>query len=134
MGFKMVGLEDANKGFNILKREMETAAGDTVKDGTDVLYDQSQIQVPVDTTALKNSGRRIYHSQTGPKRSMGIKYGFSGEGPNIIDYAAAVHEIIKASHVSPTKAKYVEDPLVQNIGEYKSISAMACKKAVGRSF
>lgn len=134
MGMEVRGWEDANRGFNNLKKRLEDAAGEAVKDSTDILYDESQIQVPVETGWLKSSGRRIYHSQTGPSRSMGIRYGYPGEGPNVLDYAAAVHEILKASHKSPTKAKYVEQPLVENIRNYMRVSVMACERAVSEAF
>lgn len=134
MGMEVKGWQEANRGFNKLKSELPDAAQETVDNSTDILYEDSQVQVPKKTGDLAKSGRRIYHSQNGPKRSTGIRYGYPGEGPNVLDYAAAVHEILKASHAPPTKAKYVEGPLVENIKRYKSAGADACQNAVERAF
>jgi hypothetical protein len=134
MGMEVRGYEEAMRGFNKLKDELEQAAEDAVNDSTDLLYDESQIRVPKKTGELAKSGRRIYHSQSGPKRSTGIRYGYPGEGPNVLDYAAAVHEILKASHAPPTAAKYVEGPLVEHIKQYHSFAADASEDAVRRAF
>lgn len=134
MGFKLSGYMETTRKFNHFRREIQDAAGEGAQKSSGELYRDSQKQVPRDTNALASSGRYIYHSQSGPRRSTGIKYGYPGEGDNILDYAAAVHEILKASHAPPTKAKYVEDPLVQGIPVYKSLSALACRGAVKRSF
>lgn len=134
MGMRLKGMTEAQKGFVKLKKELPEAADETADKSTDLLYKESQKQVPVKTSALKNSGRKIDHSRSGPKRSIGVKYGYPGEGEGVLDYAAAVHEILKASHAPPTKAKYVEEPLVQGVREYESLGGMACQRAVGRSF
>ena len=122
------------EGTERLKHEMEDAAGETVDKGTDLLMFASQMQVPRATGELAASAKKKEHSMTGPRRIMGVHYGGGALNSNGESYPAAVHEILKASHPLPTKAKYVEDPLVENIKQYKSISAMACQKAVGRAF
>ena len=133
MGFKM-DFAPVIAGTEKLKDELEEAAGETVDKSTDVLMFESQIQVPREHGTLAASARKTHRDMSGPTRSMGVKYGEGALNSNGESYAAAVHEILKASHALPTKAKYVEDPLVEGIKRYKSIAIMACEKAVGRSF
>jgi len=137
MGMSVKGLQKAINGCTALENKLGGAAQDTVDDSTDHLYEESQIQVPKKTGKLAASGRKILHKTSGPRRSAGIKYGEDvpdSSDEDVLDYAAAVHEILKASHASPTKAKYVEDPLVEGVTEYKRAGVTACKKAVRESF
>jgi hypothetical protein len=91
------------------------AAPDHVKQWTDnellgVAYDvfnESQRQVPVDTGTLKNSG---HVSSDGDE--INISYGGAAAG-----YALWVHENLTARHKPPTKAKFLEDPFNEKIGE-----------------
>lgn len=134
MGMKLKGEKKAIQGFTKMKRILPDEVGKGVETCTRLLYRQSQIQVPKKTRALANTAHFVEHLTTGYKRSRGVRYGEPGEGEGIIDYAAAVHEILKASHAAPTKAKYVEDPLVAGIPRYKGYLATASKRAVRRSF
>lgn len=134
MGMEIRGYDEADRGLEKLKEELGEAAQDGVDDGTDLLMDESQIQVPKKTGALSGSAEFVEHSNSGPKRSRGVKYGRTALNDQGESYAAAVHEILKASHAPPTKAKYVEAPLVENIKTYGRFTAAACRRAVGRSF
>lgn len=134
MGMRIRGAQKAVNGVGRLKKRIEEAAQEGVDEGVDLVYAQSQIEVPKDTGALQATGQKVNKSRTGPRRSGAVRYGEPGEGEGIIDYAAAVHEILKASHAAPTKAKFVEDPLVQNVPGTKKATAAAAKKAVRRSF
>lgn len=127
-------MQKAINGFDRLVENIQDAAGDGVDDGIDVAFAQSEIEVPKETGALLATGMKIVDSATGPTRSKAFRYGEPGEGPGVIDYAAAVHEILKASHAPPTKAKFVEDPLVQSIPATKVATIKAAKKAVRKSF
>lgn len=134
MGMRVKGLIKAMNGCDRLVKEMPRAAGDGVDDSVDNLMKKSQRQVPKETGALAETAHIVNHITGGYKRSKGVRYGQPGEGEGIIDYAAAVHEILKASHKSPTKAKYVEDPLVQGVPYDKRAVKKAVKSAVRRSF
>lgn len=134
MGMEVKGWDEANRGFNKLKSELPDAAGDAVDDSVDVLYDASQIQVPKKTGDLAASAKEIAHSQSGSRRSKGIRYGDGALNSSGESYAAAVHEILKASHAPPTGAKYVEQPLVENIKTYSALAADHSEDAVRRSF
>lgn len=135
MGMEITGWDEANRGFNRLKSYgLGDAAGEGVDDSIDILYDASQIKVPVETGDLKASAKEIHHSQSGPKRSKGLRYGDGALNSSGESYAAAVHEILKAKHAPPTGPKYVETPLVENIKQYLRLSSMACQRAVDRAF
>lgn len=134
---RILGLQKAINGCDRLEKNLEEAAQDTVDAGTEVLMKESQIQVPKKTGQLAKSARYIFRKKSGPRRIKSVKYGYQlpdSSDETVLDYAAAVHEILKASHASPTKAKYVEDPLVQNVPSYKKSGVVAAKKAVRKSF
>lgn len=137
MGMRILGLQKAINSCERFEKALGEAAQDGVDGSTDILYRESQVQVPKKTGALAESGRRVAHSSSGPRRSKGIKYGYQtpdSSDESVLDYAAAVHEILKASHAAPTKAKFVEDPLVQGIGDYKIKVREAVNRHKKRSF
>lgn len=134
MGVRFVGLQKAINGFTRLEENIQDAAGEGVDDGIELVYEQSQIEVPKDTGRLAKSARRVPRKQSGPVRSKGLRYGDGALNSNGESYAAAVHEILKASHAAPTKAKFVEDPLWQNIKGTKKATGDAAQRAVRKSF
>lgn len=134
MGMEVRGWEETEKGFRKLREKLEDAAQEGVNRSTDLLMSESQIQVPKKTGKLAESAEFVDHSNSGPKRSRGVKYGRTALNDQGESYAAAVHEILKASHKSPTKAKYVEAPLVESIKRYAGYTATACRRAVRKSF
>ena len=108
----------------------DKAVEDTAQD----IYDETQVRVPKETGALAGTGR-IERNTRGPHEfSRSIWYGEPGEGPEIIDYAAAVHEILDAQHASPTGPKYVEQPLIEAIPDFKKTVAEEMQKAVKEAF
>lgn len=134
MGARFVGFQKAINGFTRLGENIQDAAGEGVNKGIDLVYDQSQVEVPKETGRLKKSGRKVPRKSTGPTRSKGVRYGDGALNSQGESYAAAVHEILKARHDAPTKAKFVEDPLVQNVPATKKATANAAQDAVRRSF
>lgn len=79
----------------------------------EVVFPESQVQVPKATGALEATGEVRPGVKTG---SWQIHYGNSPVNDrSMVDYAAAVHEIEEHRHDPPTKIKYVEDPLKNNL-------------------
>jgi hypothetical protein len=70
-----------------------------------IVFAESQEEVPVDTGSLRASGHIIPPVVVGDEAYVEIVYG----GP-AAPYAFFVHENLEAYHVSPTKAKYLEGP------------------------
>ncbi len=134
MGMRVLGLIKARSAFTRMEREMKKGAEDSVDGAIDELKKESGIQIPKKTNALVGTQQVVVHSDSGSRVSKGVKYGEPGEGDGVIDYAAAVHEILKASHAPPTKAKFMEDPLFQGIPQNKRIGKAAMKEAVRRAF
>lgn len=113
---------------------LERAAQGGVDRSVKKLFADSTFFVPKKTGALLSTAHIFVDSGSGSTRASGVRFGEPGEGEGIIDYAAAVHEILKASHAAPTKAKYVEDPLVQGEAFYKKVTMYEARKQVRRIF
>lgn len=87
------------------------------------VMEQSLVQVPVDTGALKSSATdefEVTYSNIGVPQ-MSVTFGYAiGEKAAIINpktgrtvdqYAIEVHEIGDVYHAEPTKYKFLEDPV-----------------------
>lgn len=134
MGMKVKGMKEAITGCDRLKEELPNSMSDGLDKCMDYLYDETQIEVPKKTGDLAATAHVVEHETIGNTRSKGLRYGEPGEGEGVIDYAAAVHEIIGASHAPPTKAKFVEDPLVQGLDEYRKFLSESSDNAVKEAF
>lgn len=75
------------------------------------VYSESQELVPVDTGALRDSGRII---KTGGITAGGLPEVLVVYGNGNVDYAVTVHEDLSVHHDSPTQAKFLEIPLIRN--------------------
>jgi hypothetical protein len=69
----------------------------------DMILKRSQKYVPVDTAALKESGRKTYNGKKGFAARYTTEYG----GPGA-PHAMVVHERTELKHAEPTCAKYLE--------------------------
>lgn len=138
MGMRILGLQKAMNSCDRFALDLQDVAGKTAeRSAREHLYPESQIQVPKKTNALARSGRFIIRSAAGPFRSWSVKYGFNvpdSSSEEVLDYAAAVHEILTANHAPPTKAKFVESPLIQGIRSYKRVGKEEAMKSVKKSF
>lgn len=67
----------------------------------------SQVLVPVETGALKASGRVVSRRVGAYTYRSSILYG-GPSYPRFVDYAVYVHEILEHKHAPPTTAKFVE--------------------------
>lgn len=72
-------------------------------------FDKSQILVPVDTGALKESGYLEARQQRGHSQ-VEIGYGRAGQP----EYTVFVHENLDVAHQPPTQAKFLQDPLEED--------------------
>jgi hypothetical protein len=76
-----------------------------------MIFNESQILVPVDTGALKASGKLILSSPGSTRFDSTITYGSDGsDGRPPVTYAVEVHEDLQAHHTEPTQAKFLEVP------------------------
>lgn len=78
------------------------------------VFEESQYQVPVDTGALRSSGFITQPYVIGNQVAISIVYGQAAA-----PYALWVHEILEHYHKPPTKAKFLEDPLVDSLEDFR---------------
>ncbi len=76
------------------------------------VFAASQDEVPVDTSALKKSGR--IRPETGVFTRAGEVYVELTYGGTATEYAIIVHENLQANHPHG-KAKYLEDPMTRQV-------------------
>jgi|GEM_PF-4337343 len=108
---------------SIGKKKADAAAtiAEVLQKNADIIFARSQILVPVDTTALKASGKV---SVTG--RGTGAKLEVSYGGGSVY-YAVYVHESVEIPHAPPTVAKFLSKAVVQTKGTRKAMT----KKLIG---
>jgi hypothetical protein len=77
-------------------------------------YKKSHVYVPKDTGALDSSGYlEVTNTGRNPRVEMG--YGKGGK-PN---YAVIVHEKVEYLHAEPTRAKYLQTAMLEDINEIR---------------
>ncbi|NBV35312.1 MAG: hypothetical protein EBR81_16360 [Proteobacteria bacterium] len=91
---------------NEIQRVLETTISEVIQK----VFAESQVLVPVDTGALKASGRIVRETdRRGKATSQYVTYGNDN-----VTYAVQVHEDMGVRHTAPTRAKYLEVPLMSN--------------------
>jgi hypothetical protein len=85
------------------------AAADAQMVAAQKVYDRSQVLVPVETGALKASGKVVeFGAPVGRgMETVGVMVQYGG-GPETSQYAVIVHEDLEAHHEPPTQAKYLQ--------------------------
>jgi hypothetical protein len=121
MGLKL-DTEKFRGAFERLQDKAKETASKSVEDHMkDVVFPETQLQVPKLTGALEATGE--VRPGTKPGRWQ-IHYGNSPvNNRDMVDYAAAVHEIEDHRHAPPTKTKFVEDPLKDLLPRLKESAA-----------
>ena len=105
-----VDLSDMKK-LQKLPSQVNTLVQKAFVDVMDLVYQQSQQLVPVDTGALRASAQ-FTHSVLGSmeKPQAAIEY-----GGGAVYYAVYVHEDLQARHKAPTQAKFLEAPFTNSL-------------------
>ena len=75
-----------------------------------VIFNESQKLVPVDTGALKTSG--FVHAPRRENNRVFVRVTYGGSAAH---YALYVHETLYARHTAPTQAKNLETPLYRQL-------------------
>jgi hypothetical protein len=97
--------------FRVLAKGGEAAAKEVPGALFEVAHEimaVSQREVPVDTGVLRASGTVLEPVSSGDGTHIDLGYGGAAG-----QYAMVVHEDMEATHAPPTKAKFLEDPVVQ---------------------
>ena len=104
-----VDLKDIRK-FPEKARQIDKLLQRTFDEVMEKVYNESQVLVPVKTGALKRSGKVVKR----PIGASGMPESSVTYGNGSVDYAIVVHEDLQVTHADPTRAKYLEIPLVEN--------------------
>jgi hypothetical protein len=92
-------------------------------------FNKSRVYCPKDTMLLVNSGRLEIKSRKGSSNTtVSISYGNSG----IPFYAVLVHEILSYKHASPTRAKFLESAVREDMKSITGILTEESKKIFGK--
>jgi hypothetical protein len=125
---QIVGLESVIAALESLGPGIEDAVGAAVQREAEYELTLTQEQVPVRTGQLKLSGRVEPADESMIVASVLVYGGPAGSGgPNQtvdVDYALVVHEDLETPH-RVGKAKYVEDPVRQEMTSGRALSRMA---------
>lgn len=97
-----------------------------VKTALQPTYDKSQVYVPVDTGALKESG---FLEVDDADQRVYMGYGYGGE-PN---YTVFVHENLDAAHAAPTRAKFLQGPLEEDSDDIMTRIFLGFQRFAGTS-
>lgn len=89
-------------------------APEVLEEALQPTFEKSQRYVPVDTGALKATGRIL---TTRKGRSFRTEISYGGDG--LLHYASIVHELTHLQHKAPTRAKYLESALNEDLGFFK---------------
>lgn len=133
MGFRFKNIAETKKAFDSIAKSADAEADRIAEKHTDIVFQETQRQVPKKTGALARTGRIEHSKQTGPVRSYSIWYGTSDTDNVPLDYAAAVHEIKKADHKTGNW-KYVEGPMVESLSLFKQLAIRRIKAYIRRRF
>lgn len=108
--FDVIGLDRLVRNLTLGGMAAAKAGAAGLARTANVIFDQSQEEVPRDTGTLARSGQVSNPRLEGYNAVVEISYG----GP-AAEYALWVHENLEAYHVPPTKAKYLEGPVLRHI-------------------
>lgn len=103
MPIVITGLEATLKAMKAKDKAVGTNIAAGLKKCAEILLAASQKLVPVDTEALKKSGRVVVKG-VGLGATATVEYG----GPEA-PYAYVVHERLDLKHAPPTQARYLAD-------------------------
>jgi len=107
---------EINKRLDLLGRAIEQTTKEVAEEALTIIFDASQILVPVNTGDLKASGyvdvRRVGNKIVGE-----VGYAPRNDPP----YALFVHENLEMHHKPPTQAKYLQKAVEDNAGKITAL-------------
>jgi len=113
--FTLTGDVELQAVLRAAQRNAPKAVAQAIYEEAQVIFNKSQILVPVDTSALRGSGDVSAIQGSGQGVYVDIFYG----GP-AAPYALYVHEIIGNYHKAPTQAKYLEQPFMESLAQIQN--------------
>ncbi len=107
-GIAITGITEALRDIRAARATVLPALGRALYAEAAPVFDRSQDLVPVDTSALQQSGALHKPEIAGNSVSVEISYGDAG-----VEYAAVVHEDLSVRHMPGRQGKYLEVPFVE---------------------
>ena len=116
MPIRITGVDRVVKANGKASAEIKKRIDEALVTCAEVLLRKSQELVPVDTEALKKSGRVVANDKKGLAAAATVEYG----GPTA-PYAFIVHERLGVYHAPPAQARYLADAVPMVRGTMTSI-------------
>lgn len=105
-------MQDVVQNYAKLVRHLKGITPDALRNALDPVFLKSQIYVPVSTGTLKETGQ-IRVEGVGDTLEGSITYGDARAW-----YAAIVHEYVWLNHESPTRAKYLQAAMEEELDSF----------------
>lgn len=109
--------------YNMLINNLNGATPDIIMNAMQPVFDKSQEYCPVDTSALIASGIVFLETDAQNRPKVTIQYGDEDAW-----YAALVHESVWLNHAPPTRAKFLQNAMEEEIDQF--ITSMAVDYAM----
>ena len=137
MPIRITGLEGVLKANGKAKQKMKKTVSETLVQCANILLRKSQKLVPVDTGALKSTGRVEVNEKAGLAAEAKVVYGgglkvkLPGFGggvltpdaiTKVVGYAFVVHERLEVYHAPPTQARFLADAVPAVRGTISSVA------------
>ncbi len=123
----VTGLDAALRDVRATRAELLPALGRALRDEAGPVMAASQALVPVDTSALKQTGTVHEPEIRGAAVSVELTYGGGG-----VDYAAKVHEDLGMRHPRGGQAKFLEQPFLEAANGLGERVGARVVRAIGR--
>jgi hypothetical protein len=108
LDIKVDGLADLNRALTALSHTTNQSIGQALREEAEIEMTESKRRVPVDTGALRGSGRVVGPIDEGGDSLVRMEFGDAAA-----PYALYVHEDLEAFH-KVGQAKYLESVLVES--------------------
>ncbi len=102
VSMQVTGVSETLRGMRQLVKKDSIKVSDGLKKAAQMVLDKSQKYVPVDTSALKATGRIESNEKAGLAAEATVSY-----GSELVRYALWVHENTEAAHNPPTCARFL---------------------------
>jgi len=113
--------------FQDLMGSMKSATPEALEEALLPTFEKSQLYCPVDTEALLSSGNLETGIDNTGMAFARISYGDNGA----IHYAPIVHERTDLRHKSPTRSKWLQAAVEEDINKMRRRFTMALKRHMG---
>lgn len=113
--------------YSRMIKSLKTVTPDALENAMMPAFEKSQEYVPFKTGALKASGKLSVTRSDPPEAE--ITYG-TNENPNVW-YAALVHEFVWLNHEPPTRAKYLQAAMEEELDAMMTSLAIDYAAAMG---